>query len=208
MRRVQGELSITNIGTGGASVPSELVHGAKRALPTINQGSGWGMTETCAIGTVIGGPDYLAFPLSCGRAHQVVDLKLIDPDTLQEVPEGAAGELCIRSPTMMRSYWNNPKETEAVMLPGALSPHGRLAAKAALAGSRGRRANLAKRHRDTGLTTKRRRVDSHGRRGPHRRHGVGVHHRPHQGPRHPRWREHFLRRGGRLRVFNGQGPAH
>jgi len=83
-------------------------------------GSGWGMSETCAIGTVIGGPDYLSFPNSCGRAHQVVDIKLINPDTMEDIlaSPNAAGELCIRSPTAMRCYWNNPEETKKVMLPG------------------------------------------------------------------------------------------
>ena len=48
----------------------------------------------------------------------MVDIKVIDPETLKEMPDGQAGELCIRSPTMMRGYWNNPEETSKVMLRG------------------------------------------------------------------------------------------
>ena len=113
------EFSFTNIGTGGAATPSKLIHRTAAALPKITQGSGWGLTESNAIGTIIGGPDYLEFPNSCGKAHPIVDLKLIDPDTMEEITGvNQPGELCIRSVTNMRGYWNNEADTKKILLPG------------------------------------------------------------------------------------------
>ena len=59
------------------------------------------MTETNSIGTIIGGPEYLEFPQSCGRPHAIVKIKLIDPETGEDV-KGEIGELCVKSPTSMR----------------------------------------------------------------------------------------------------------
>lgn len=112
-----GKFAFTNIGTGGASVPSELIRRVNAVLPNVTQGSGWGLTETNAVGTIIGGPDYLRLPSSCGKPHPICKLKLVDPDTLQESTTGE-GELLVQSITNMRGYWNNDKDTAEVLLPG------------------------------------------------------------------------------------------
>jgi long-chain acyl-CoA synthetase len=113
------KFSFTNIGTGGSATPSKLILRAASALPKLTQGSGWGLTETNSVGTIIGGPDYLEFPESCGRPHPIVDLKLIDPETGEDIHgRNIPGELCIRSVTNMVGYWNNPEETKKVLLPG------------------------------------------------------------------------------------------
>ena len=42
--------------------------------------------------------------------------KIVDPDTLVEVPVGEIGELMIRGPQVARGYWNRPEETAETFL--------------------------------------------------------------------------------------------
>ena len=66
------------------------------------------MTETNAIGTGIGGQDYLTHPGSSGRVSAVLDVKVVGEDGA-EVPQGERGELLVRGTSMFRGYWNRPE---------------------------------------------------------------------------------------------------
>lgn len=83
------------------------------------------VSETNAIGTIIGGPDYLEFPQSCGKPHPIVSLKFVDPDTLDLCEK--KGEICIQSVTNMKKYWNLEQETKEILLPGGWIRSGDLA---------------------------------------------------------------------------------
>jgi long-chain acyl-CoA synthetase len=48
---------------------------------------------------------------SCGIAGPGVELRIVDTDTLEEMPTGEVGEIWIRSPQVMKGYWNLPEET-------------------------------------------------------------------------------------------------
>jgi acetyl-CoA synthetase len=54
-------------------------------------------------------------PGSAGFAQPGHDVKLLDPETLREVPRGDEGMLCIprRDPALLLRYWNQPEETAA-----------------------------------------------------------------------------------------------
>jgi long-chain acyl-CoA synthetase len=69
--------------------------------------TGWGMTETFAIGAGIGGEDYLARPESSGRCSQVLQLQVVDERGVA-LPAGARGELRVRGASLFRGYWNRP----------------------------------------------------------------------------------------------------
>ena len=79
---------------------------------------GYGMTETSPI--ILGNPispERRAGTL--GVPYPSTDVRIIDPDDPQrEVEPGQVGELVARGPQVFAGYWENPKETEAVMLPG------------------------------------------------------------------------------------------
>lgn len=54
-------------------------------------------------------------PGSAGFVQPGHDVRLLDPETLREVPDGAEGMLCIHraDPGLMLRYWNQPEETAA-----------------------------------------------------------------------------------------------
>ncbi len=107
--------SLLSVGGGGAPRAPEQVRQIEASFERAAPGTGWGMTETNAIGTVIGGAEYLAHPTSAGRCLAVLELKVID-ETGAEVPQGERGELLVRGTSMFRGYWNRPELTGEVFI--------------------------------------------------------------------------------------------
>jgi acyl-CoA synthetase (AMP-forming)/AMP-acid ligase II len=70
---------------------------------------GWGMSETCAIGT--------NNPVTTDRFSGTIGLPLpgveiaIKDDAGNTLPVGDSGEICIRGPNVMRGYYQQPTET-------------------------------------------------------------------------------------------------
>uniref|UniRef100_A0A7S3PH03 AMP-dependent synthetase/ligase domain-containing protein n=1 Tax=Aplanochytrium stocchinoi TaxID=215587 RepID=A0A7S3PH03_9STRA len=113
------KFSFNNLGTGGAKIDPSSINNVNMLFPAASQGTGWGMTETAALGTVIGGPQFLALPQTCGKPHVISEVKIINPDTLEEIKtQDTRGELCLRTPTIMNGYWNRPEETKESFIPG------------------------------------------------------------------------------------------
>jgi long-chain acyl-CoA synthetase len=57
---------------------------------------------------------------SVGMPLPDVDVRIVDADdAARELPLGQTGEIVIRAQQLMRRYWNNPQETEAVLRRGA-----------------------------------------------------------------------------------------
>jgi long-chain acyl-CoA synthetase len=48
---------------------------------------------------------------SCGVAGPGVELRIVDPDTMQDLPPNEVGEIWIRSGQVMVGYWHMPEET-------------------------------------------------------------------------------------------------
>lgn len=72
---------------------------------------GWGMSETCAIGT--NNPvSNTAFTGTIGLPLPGIEIAIKD-DEGHSLPNGQAGELCIKGPNVMRGYHNQPAETAA-----------------------------------------------------------------------------------------------
>ncbi len=99
---------ITFVGSGAAPCPPELV----KTLLDMNvyYQEGYGMSETTSQATS-GPPMALKKFGSVGVPYPDVDLKIINPDTGEEVPRGEVGEIVMTSPYVMMGYWNNPEET-------------------------------------------------------------------------------------------------
>jgi acyl-CoA synthetase (AMP-forming)/AMP-acid ligase II len=73
----------------------------------------YGMTETCGAVTLLSNAahDPAKGKLrSCGAAMPTIELKIVAADGA-EVPRGVVGEVLIRSPVVMKGYWNKPGAT-------------------------------------------------------------------------------------------------
>jgi long-chain acyl-CoA synthetase len=79
---------------------------------------GYGMTETSPIS--LGNPAAATRrPGTVGVPFPSTLIRIVDPeDTTQDLLLGQEGELLISGPQVFAGYWNCPKETEAVLLPG------------------------------------------------------------------------------------------
>jgi acyl-CoA synthetase (AMP-forming)/AMP-acid ligase II len=80
----------------------------------------YGMTETSGAGAHLpnSGHDPAKGKLrSCGLASPGIELKIVAADGA-EVPRGTVGEVLIRSPVVMKGYWNQPGATAAAISDG------------------------------------------------------------------------------------------
>jgi long-chain acyl-CoA synthetase len=99
--------SLLSVGGGGAPRAPDQVRNIEQSFAKAMPGTGWGMTETNAIGTSIGGQDYLDRPASSGRCSAVLELQIVDEDG-NECPTLTSGELLVRGTSIFRGYWNRP----------------------------------------------------------------------------------------------------
>jgi long-chain acyl-CoA synthetase len=102
--------TLQSVGGGGAPRAPEQVRQIGSSFVQALPATGWGMTETNAIGAGIAGEEYLQRPASSGRCSQVLQLKVVD-DTGQELPAGQRGELLVRGTSVFGGYWNRPEAT-------------------------------------------------------------------------------------------------
>ena len=109
--------SLVMVGGGGAPRAPEQVKQIGASFGKAMPNTGWGMTETNAIGTGIGGPAYLERPSSSGRSSLVLDLKVID-EAGKALPAGERGELLVRGASVFRGYWNRPEVNDEVFTGG------------------------------------------------------------------------------------------
>jgi long-chain acyl-CoA synthetase len=99
--------SLAMVGGGGAARAPEQVRGINDAFANAHPNTGWGMTETNAIGCGVTGPGYLRKPASSGQCSAVLEMRIVgDNGALQ--PSGQRGELQIRGTSIFRGYWNRP----------------------------------------------------------------------------------------------------
>jgi long-chain acyl-CoA synthetase len=71
----------------------------------------YGMTETSPVSTM--NPSRGKRQLgTIGVPFLNTEMKLVDPDTGEDVPLGEAGEICVRGPMVMQGYYNKAEETK------------------------------------------------------------------------------------------------
>ena len=113
IRSIEDISSLEGVRVAGSAIDPGLAEEFRTTFPNITFRVTYGATE---LGTIIRFPgpnDYV--PGHVGRPADDVEIKFIDPNTLEEAKEG---ELCARTPQLFSGYNNNPEATKAAMLPG------------------------------------------------------------------------------------------
>jgi long-chain acyl-CoA synthetase len=112
--------SLSSIGGGGAPAPPTLVARVEHSFSTGRPSLGYGMTETNAYGPGNLGDDYVTHPTSTGRVPTIcMDVEIRD-DSLTPVANGVSGEIWLKSPTMIRGYWQRAEATAEAIVKGWL----------------------------------------------------------------------------------------
>ena len=106
---------LKDISAGGAKRPPAHVKRLDETFPQAWSSTGYGLTETNALGTYNSLHDYQAKPGSCGPATPAVtDVKVVREDGSDANP-GESGEVWLRGPCVFRGYLNQAEATAAVL---------------------------------------------------------------------------------------------
>ena len=102
--------SLADICAGGAKRPPQQVRDIYLSFDG-SPSTGYGLTETNALGTVNGAGDYLYRPSSAGMpTHPIVQIKVIDEQN-NVLPNDVIGEISIKAVSNIKEYWRNPEAT-------------------------------------------------------------------------------------------------
>jgi fatty-acyl-CoA synthase len=100
--------SLTRMSGGGAAMPETVAQTMKDKLG-ITYVEGYGLSETIAPSHI--NPAERAKKQCLGIPIFDTDSRVVDPETLRELPPGEIGEIVTRGPQVFRGYWNDPKKT-------------------------------------------------------------------------------------------------
>lgn len=102
--------SLVYIGGGGAAMPEAV---AQRLLDQfgLRYVEGYGLTETAAPSHT--NPPDAPKKQCLGIPFMSVSSRIVDPETLVELPPGDSGEIVISGPQVFKGYWKRPEATAA-----------------------------------------------------------------------------------------------
>jgi len=105
--------SIAHIGGGGAAMPQAV---AQRLFEQfdLKYVEGYGLTETAAPSH--SNPPDAPKQQCLGIPFMSCDARVVDPETLKELPPGEQGEIIIHGPMVFNGYWKRPDATEAAFI--------------------------------------------------------------------------------------------
>ncbi len=100
--------SLFALAPGGAASPPKVVKLAMQKVPIGFHGTGWGMTESNALGSSFIGKAFAYKPGSAGFVHPIADMEMRDEEG-NVLPQGEAGHIWLKGPTLITEYWNRPE---------------------------------------------------------------------------------------------------
>ena len=105
--------SLTSIGGGGAAMPQAV---AQRLFEQygLRYVEGYGLTETAAPSH--SNPPDAPKQQCLGIPFMSTEARVVDPETLLEVPQGDSGEIIIHGPEVFQGYWKQPEATASAFI--------------------------------------------------------------------------------------------
>jgi acyl-CoA synthetase (AMP-forming)/AMP-acid ligase II len=125
----RGDLgSLRSISYGAAPAPPDLVARATDALPHVAFTNVFGQTETLGAYTMLSAEDHRdpVRRTSVGRVLPGTEIRVVDPDSGEDVPEGERGELWVRSTQNVSPGWLRTGDIARLDDAGYVFPVGRL----------------------------------------------------------------------------------
>jgi fatty-acyl-CoA synthase len=105
--------SLRYLSGGGAAMPQAVAERLQQEFG-ITFAEGYGLTETAAPSH--GNPPERAKLQCLGIPIFGVDSRIVDPETLRELPAGETGEIVIHGPMVFKGYWGHPEATRAAFI--------------------------------------------------------------------------------------------
>lgn len=115
--KVSHDLSLLRrVGSGAAPLSKELANGFRQRFPWVELRQGYGLTESCGAATFfVSDEEAKAHPGSCGMLMPSFSAKVVDTETGVALPPYGEGELCLKSPTVMKGYLGNEEATKGAI---------------------------------------------------------------------------------------------
>ncbi|CAA9384633.1 MAG: Long-chain-fatty-acid--CoA ligase, partial [uncultured Ramlibacter sp.] len=105
--------SLAHIGGGGAAMPQAVAQRLQDQFG-LRYVEGYGLTETAAPSH--SNPVDAPKQQCLGIPFMSCDSRVVDPETLRELPVGEQGEIIMRGPMVFSGYWKRPEATEAAFI--------------------------------------------------------------------------------------------
>ena len=107
--------ALKTYGYGASPMPLPLLRQALEAWPETDFIQAYGLTEVGGVISLLAPEDHRGDNeerlVSAGRLVPGAELRVVDPDTLDEVAQGEQGELWFRTKQLMKGYHNKPDAT-------------------------------------------------------------------------------------------------
>ncbi|MBW3657035.1 MAG: 4-coumarate--CoA ligase family protein [Actinobacteria bacterium] len=101
--------SLTNLTSGAAPLGAELGKAAEARVPTAEVVQGYGLTETSPVTNL--SPAGAAKPGTVGVLVPNMEMRIVDPETGEDLGPNEDGEVWFRGPNVMKGYLGRAEET-------------------------------------------------------------------------------------------------
>ncbi|USW54864.1 Putative AMP-dependent synthetase/ligase, AMP-binding enzyme domain, ANL domain-containing protein [Septoria linicola] len=114
-RPAEDVVNLETVRIGGSAINADHIKVFRDTFPRCNLLVGYGTTEVGTIAIITDANDFV--PGRVGHIMPDAQVKFIDPTTLEEVPHGEVGEICVRGPQIFSGYHDNPEGNASSLLP-------------------------------------------------------------------------------------------